>query len=720
VFTYSFSMKLAFVALLLCSASGARLRAGNKNGESLQVMNLAKDMNADDGSMNMPAAAIKRVIGMLENLIAEMDAEQQRDDEQFAAFQKWCAEQQQATQDSIDALTTLIEDLTASLAKLYSQKAELEAYIAKLTEEIRLTREQIQVATEKRNEEHANFVKEQNDFDNSIAACNKAIEILKSHYGDGTVEEAKKPAWMGGFLQLTHTIHRHVLLNHKHASKELLSFLQTGDVTAEFQRLTGQQTITKDRYAAKTGEGLNIVDQMQVLADTFAEDKQSAIDEENKLAEMYATLMKEKTELLNSLLKEKAENEATLNQVNQDIGEQETQKANAEAELKDEQAYLSAIKKSCSDTAVLYEMRKKDRAEEKMATQEAVKVLGGSAGEAFIQGAMVPVPSLLQVYSSTETKGPCPKCRKAAELLSEQAKVLRSGTLATAAAATMGTDAVMDVVHALEGLIDRLDEDQKMETDHKNWCETEIAESQAKKTHHEALVVEFTEKISDETETIAEKKQGIIDTIDAIKRADENFEEMTRIREKEKADFEVELQNYKDALAALNSAIDILAKFYAKKKGFIQMFHKHGIAPRAIAPGVFDNVYQQKGGTGVIEMIAQVRTEYENGKAMLEKGEAQAVVDYANNKEAYYQARRDLVSQQDQLEVELQTAQANLSQYQEDKAANEKEVESTKVYLGQLSSSCDSLLKNYDKRVELRKEEKAAINKAIDVLQNET
>lgn len=702
-------MKQALIAVLLCLATGARLRAGNKNGESLQVMNLAREMNANDESMNMPGAAIKRVIDMLENLIAEMDAEQEKDDQQFAEFQKWCTEQQAVTQDSIDQLTTLIEDLTASLAKLYSQKAELEAYIAKLTDEIATTRQQIQTATEKRNEEHANFVKEQNDFDSSIAACNKAISILKEHYGDGTVKEAEKPAWMTGFLQLTHKIHRHVLLTHKSASPKLLSFLQTGDVTADFQE--------KDRYAAKTGEGLNIVDQMQVLADTFAEDKQSAIDEENKLATMYATLMKEKTELLNSLLKEKAENEATLNQVNQDIGEQETQKANAEGELKDEQAYLSAIKKSCADTAVLYEMRKKDRAEEKLATQEAVKVLGGSAGEAFIQGATI--PSLLQVNSATHATGPCPKCRKAAELLSEQARVLRSGTLATAAAATMGTDAVMDVVHALEGLIDRIDEDQKMETDHKNWCETEIAESQAKKSHHEALVVEFTEKIADETETIAEKKQGIIDTIDAIKRADENFKEMTRIRAEEKANFEVELQNYKDALAALNSAIDILAKFYAKKKGFIQQAHRR-VAPRAIAPGVFDNVYQQKGGTGVIEMIAQVRMEYENGKAELEKAEAQAVVDYGNNKEAYYAARRDLVSQQDQLEVELQTAEANLSQYQEDKAANEKEVEATKVYLGQLANSCDSLLKNYDKRVELRKEEKAAINKAIDVLKNET
>merc|ERR1719301_189068 len=140
-----------------------------------------------------------------------------------------------------------------------------------------------------------------------------------------------------------------------------------------------------DRYGAKTGDALNIVDQMKILQDTFVEDKQSAIDEENKLQEMYTTLMQEKTELLNSLIKERDDNQATLNAVNQEIAEKETAKANAEAELKDEQAYLANIKKLCSDTAILFEQRKKDRAEEKLATQEAIKVLGGSAGEALIQ-----------------------------------------------------------------------------------------------------------------------------------------------------------------------------------------------------------------------------------------------------------------------------------------------------------------------------------------------
>jgi len=65
-------------------------------------MDLARDMNADDDSLKTPGPAVKRVIGMLENLIAEMDAEQQKDDEEFALMQAWCTEQQTTTQEAID------------------------------------------------------------------------------------------------------------------------------------------------------------------------------------------------------------------------------------------------------------------------------------------------------------------------------------------------------------------------------------------------------------------------------------------------------------------------------------------------------------------------------------------------------------------------------------------------------------------------------------------
>lgn len=683
--------------------------------------------NQNQMQSGMPAEAIKRVIDMLNNLIAEMDAEAEQDEKQFAEFQTWCGVQQAASAQHIQSLETTIEELKAALALLYSQRSELEAVIARLDGEISAVKLAISQATEKRNEEHNKYVAEQQDFVNSINACNKAVDILKKHYGDGDTGPPEKPSWMGGgFLQLRKTILQAASRTSLPLHEDFVSFLQQPGSSMS------------NRYQSKSGEAGSIVDQMKMLAETFSEDKQSAMDEEARLQKLYQTLMQEKTAVLNSLTKERDERQQVLNTVNQDIGEKESAKANAESELKDEQAYLAQTKKLCTDTAVLFEQRKKDRAEEKLATQEAIKVLEGDAGEAFLQRGARGM-SLMQRGTHrhrahhhgrhkhhSKTNSRCPSCRKAAALLSQAATSLRSGMLATAAAATMGTDAVLDVVDALNGLITRLDEDQNMEKQHKEWCENEMATTQQKKTHHEGVVEDLTQKINNEGEVIVEKQNGIKETQAAIVKQDKNFVEATAIRKQAKQDFEVEQQNYKDALDALNQAIDILAKFYAKKKSFIQVQQngqqnsEDSEPPRAVQPGVFDDVYEQKGGKGVVQMISQVRKEYEQGKADLEKAEAKAVEDYTKYKADYQAMRRDLVSQEDRLTVELQTAKAALAQYKEDKSTNEQEIQAAITYLGQLSQSCDSLLEHYDERVKLRKQEKAAIKEAIDVLQNET
>jgi hypothetical protein len=652
----------------------------------------------------MPAEAVQRVITMLENLIADMDAEQVQDEKQFAAFQVWCTESEAETNTAIGTLQSTIETLTALLATLYSQKMELESTISRLNGEIDVTRSQIAQATQKRNEERTAFNAEQTDFDNSIAACGKAVEILKAFYGEGEAELVK-PDFMG-LVQVTDALKKTVTHKKVKVSSKLMAFLQ-----GPF-----------DRFEAKSGEANNIVDQMKLLGQTFGEDKQSAIDEENRLQGMYTNLMTEKTAILNGLISQRDENQAVLDAVNQDIAEKETAKGNAQAELTDEQAYLAQVLKSCKDTAALFKQRTKDRSEEKMATGEAIKVLNGDAGEAFAQISVKSLNfkhrkhiQLIQQHSHHKSKGNCVACNKAASLLSKAAALLHSGTLATAAAATMGSDAVKDVITALNGLIKNLETDAKMEAEHKAWCEHEMSTTAAKKATHEANVQTLTGQIADETETVSEKKGAITDTLAAIGRADTNFKEAETLRGQQKATFEEELQNYNDAIEALNQAIDILSKFYAAKN-FVQV----GASPKKIAPGVFDSAYEQKGGMGVVQMISTVRKEYEQGKSVLEAAEAQAIVDFNAAKAAYVQSRADLVATGNRLTAELQTAESNLAQFKEDKQQNEDDIQSAITYLGQLGHSCATLLEHFDERVRLRNEEKAAIKSAINVLENES
>merc|ERR1719310_61742 len=648
--------------------------------------------------------------------------------------------QQADTQASINRLQKSIEELEAALAELYSQKGDLEEDIKRLKEEIKTTRQQIKQAQDKRAEEHTAFVKEQSDFDTSIAACNKAIEILKAHFGDGVVESAQKPAFMS-LLQVAQTLREFVSHRGLKVGQGVQSFLEQPTVSS-----------MSNRDEASTGEGLNIVDQMRVLGETFMEDKQSAIDEENRLAKLFAGLMKEKQELLASLIAERNSQQATLDSVNQTIAEKESAKAAAEAELKDELEYLAQTKKTCDDTTALFELRTKDRAVEKTAVGEAIKVLGGSAGEELVQ--MVRRREALLQTSSKALRTrlfsrSCPMCRKAATMLQAAAKQMKSGVLATAAAATMGSEAVQDVIAALDSLLDRLKEDQKMEKEHKDWCEDEISAATQKKEHAEALIAELDEEIADKVEVIAEKTDAIQHTASEEAKADEihkahpehhvrgegdnvkakidvtdrNFDEVAHFRHEENVAFEKEHDDYKEALAALNQAIDILSKFYAsKKKGaasMVQEREREEIAPRAIAPGVFDDVYESKGGSGVIEMIATVRGEFEHGMKDLITAEERAVADFEKVKEEYQKTLNDLLSALNLLIVQRHQAQEAKTGYEEDKKEQEDEVAAETAYLLQLSGSCSSLLEHYTERVQMRNDEKAAIKKAIDVLENE-
>merc|ERR1719265_2217761 len=148
-------------------------------------------------------------------------------------------------------------------------------------------------------------------------------------------------------------------------------------------------------------------------------------------------------------------------------------------------------------------------------------------------------------------------------MLMQAARTYSSEILAAAAAAATQNDALKDIISALDGLLTRLHENQEMEDKHKEWCETELSDTAQRKAHHEGLVAQLTATIADLTETIAEKVQALQENAAAIQLADKNFAEATAIREQEHADYLEEDKKYVEALAALNKAIDVLAKFYS-------------------------------------------------------------------------------------------------------------------------------------------------------------
>jgi len=661
---------------------------------------------------------------MLGNLASEMETEQQEDERVNAEFTNWCQVQTGNTEQAIKILRSKLEELGASLATLYASRQELTSRVAELTSQVDTTKTQIQDAQDKRAQEHDAFVAEQTDFANSIQACAKAVEILKQHYGDGSAPQSTRPAWMSLMevkkalskvrLDVPPVVQAFLEQATEHHQQVLQQDQQQAQQQQQNPGFFGKKPSFHDTYEASTDEGLGIVAQMQVLQQTFTEDKQSAIDEENRLQQAFETLLKEKQDQLEALSAELDAQQASLNAVNQEIGEKETAKANAEHELKDEEAYLASVKEQCGSAAAMFQQRSSDREQERTAVLEAIKVLENSM--ASMQAVTPAAPAFVQLglRSKLQFLDPCPQCPRAAAVLKEASRRLQSELLATAAAVT-GNAALSDVIAALQQLLQRLDGEQQAEEEHKAWCDNELYETNTKKQQHVDKVDELTATIADLKEVIAEKTQAIKDNEAATQKADEQYNEQKHIRAEQKKEAEIEQAHYKDAIAALNEAANILVKAFPQP-ALLELGGGLEQPGRAAAPQF--GAYNSKGdgARNIVTLLQGVAQEFEQGMADAAAMEQQAAQEFVQTTKLYEEARQDLLDNRDSLTAQLQSAQEKLDQDEADLASNQQEVAAADEYLGKLGASCGALVEHFDARVKLRQEEREAITQAIHVL----
>merc|ERR1719420_1904591 len=248
----------------------------------------------------MGVPAFDKVLTMLQNLKTQLDAEATAADADFQAFLSWFDEQQKGTSSNVTALTAKSQELAAALTDLRARSQTLTSEVHDLNVEIDRETGALQEATEKRQSEHDAFVQEQLDFDNAIAACGKAADMLSQYYGDGKPKESTKPAWMT-LMSLMHTISK---AGKKHG-KLLPAFVQQ---PVDFFNADGSSL--HNTHVDSTSDAVNIVSEVQALAETFGEDKQSSIDQEGQLADAFTTLSNQKKALISSITKQRDEQQS--------------------------------------------------------------------------------------------------------------------------------------------------------------------------------------------------------------------------------------------------------------------------------------------------------------------------------------------------------------------------------------------------------------------------
>jgi len=663
--------------------------------------------------------AIGQVKDMLNNIVAMVETESKTDEQAHTNFDTWSKSEKAAVQAEIGSLQASSESVSATLADLKSQRTTLTNEVNGLRGDLERENSQIAQATERRQTEKTVYVNEQQDFDNAIQACNQAATLLGSHYGGGTSLTQKVNKYMKTARDIANKIK---------ASHKLTALLQRGGA---------------DPYKESTAEAVNIVDQVRELGETFAEDKQSAVEQEDGLQRAFTLLVTQKTELTGTLTSQLDTQQSQLSEVTQGIAENEGAFQMASERLQDQQKYLSIVSAQHTAATNAYDSRKNYRTAEVQAVRDALGVLDGVSlaqrGSSIKSGHVRSSRTKNSIEVSSERQGlqhlvlgesaagrkalariqrranqrgqiahhlrghlACKNCEKAGAMLRQKAATMHSELLTNAAAAMVATNGqtLDDVIQGLEDLEANLNSEEKSEREHKTWCEAEQGRTATRRSTHASAVEDIQQTINSLSELVSMKNNAIKQSTSEITNAEKSFTELSDIRGTDKDEFTEDLQDCEDAVTALNEAIQVLSKFYASSKALLQ--GKAKTDPRS--------------GSQVIEMMTKVRGEFESAARDLKKDEGSAVSDFSEARDSHTATLGDFQHNRDVVTVEQQTATQSLQQHRLDLQSNSQEVSAADGYLARLSSSCKPLIDNFDQRRRLRRDEKGAITDAIKVL----
>jgi len=466
------------------------------------------------------ATPISKVLQLLNDMAVKGDAEKKLEEDKFAAFSQWCEDQVRVKTNEIKAANSQIEMLDARIQKANVRIQQLTDRTNELSEDVGRWEKDQKSVTAVRSKETADYRLTVQDYTESIDAITAAIAVLKKQaYTRGQAE----------LLQSSLVQVRNLQLVPLATKKALSAFLQQAQSPDE--RLFNEAPEAAG-YEFQSG---GVIEMLEKLKDEFSTKKMDLDAEELKAQHAYEQILQQ---LIDNT--ENANHE--ISKKNAESGETGQVKASATGDLTattsdrdEDQKYLDDTKALCATKKADFESRQKLRAEELATIKKAIDIISSEA----VQGAGDKhLPALLQKskhVALTQLRGDQrnPLQDRIAVFLAGRAQSINIRLL-TLVSQRVSTDPFTKVKKMIKDLIVKLMEEGTSETEHKGWCDTEIATNKVTRDSKTEEVDKLRAQVEDLTSTIAKLTQSVQDLTAAIAELDVAMASATQDRNEAK------------------------------------------------------------------------------------------------------------------------------------------------------------------------------------------
>merc|ERR1719254_239581 len=323
-------------------------------------------------SLSFDAAAAKnrpvsKVITLLKDMLKQLEKEAEEDEDIYDKMACWCETNDKEKTKSIADAEARISDLTTKVEELTASSARLNTEIKNLEKEVAENQNALDKATAIREKQLAEFNEEEKDNLEAISALKAAITVLSKH---NSFLQMPKSHLSGVAASVQNQMQKHVslmsgVLTHTQR-RALTAFLQSPE-----DYFDAAPTF-KQSYAPQSGEIFGILKQM---LETFEKDLAESQKEEMANQKAYEDVKKAKED-------EIAAGQAQIDKKTEQLADTDEKNAKAKEDIEDTKKSLSAdeeflmmLKEKCSMTDAEWEERQKTRQLEMEAVSKALAVL---------------------------------------------------------------------------------------------------------------------------------------------------------------------------------------------------------------------------------------------------------------------------------------------------------------------------------------------------------
>jgi peptidoglycan hydrolase CwlO-like protein len=646
---------------------------------------------------------IQKVIQLLDELQAKVISEGEGSQVQYEEFVDWCGKQASETKHSIADSTEQIDTLDATIETAKANIDELTAEIDGLTSSISRGEAELAAAKDQRATEHADFLSRDEHLGETVDMLTRAGAVLEKN-----LAAVKTEAVQGALVKLTSTLSAAVdaafiALPDKQLVQSLLQKVdqQENKDDLDVSLLDVSQSQPQAGQVAYEGSGGAIVQTLEDLREKAESTRAASQKAEMEAAHAYnmfeqasETELKAQGEQLETAKKRMNKNDESKAAAEGEIETVKGAKATSEKYLKDTQ-------QECMERASEWEAESAERSEELKTLAQAKKILsdqGVDQAEGRLAEVQVAGPaSFLQL--KVVAKAALPQRQvEAASYLRKEGQRIQSWVLSQVSD-RLAADPFAKVKDMIQEMVEKLLQEQAQESEHKAWCDTEMAKTKSSLDVKTDRVEELKTRLEKTKAESAKLKREGADLMAEIQALDTAVKEATAMRQQEAESWAKKKKDYETGQQACAAAIKVLRQYY-EGKSFVQTSAKASA----------------KDPAGIVGLLEVAESDFSRMYAEGMASEDAAISEFETFTQDSKVSRAAKETEVKNKAAERQRIGNVISETTMDHDDSEKELAAVQEYDSKLKNSCETKTPTFEEREARRKQEIEGLQTALGIL----